>query len=503
MPETIAETDPGSSPSTIAAIDLGSNSFHLLVARSEHGELRPIEMRGEKVQLASDMVNGHLNTDAMSRGLSTLAQYRQALDTLQPDVVRVVATNALRAAKNARQFAAPAEAVIGYPIEIISGREEARLVYLGVAHTLADDDLSRLVIDIGGGSTEFIIGERFESRVTESLHMGCVSYRDRFFKKGVLNKKNFDAAYKAACVEVLNIARQYKEVGWVDAVGSSGTMRAVEQVIAAEGLGEFSRDNIKALKKKVLSYSTLDELGDLAGMKESRITVFASGLAIICAIVDTLGIDVLKTSTGALREGVAYDLLGRLQHEDVRERSVNALMMRYGVDDANASRLADLVRILGGQAQKNWALSDEDLTQLGWAARLHELGMSISHTQFHKHGQYLIEASDLPGFSTMEQKELAVLVRSHRQKFPVSALQNFPKKSRGRLCRLSVLLRLANILKYIPLDEELSAIRLKVKDDMVRLDSPVGWIKRHPLTEIMLADEVGYLAKAGYSLVYK
>ena len=408
----------------LAAIDLGSNSFHMVVARVEHGEARPVEKLADNVQLAAGLEDGYLDDHSIARGLECLARFRQALEMLKPDAVRVIGTNSLRVAKNARRFRHGAEAILGHPLEIISGREEARLVYLGVAHTLANDS-SRLVVDIGGGSTEFIIGERFEARLLESLHMGCVSYGERYFPGGKITAKGFEQAYLSAYAEVLNIRRDFRNVGWQDAVGSSGTLRAIESVIVANGWAEtgISRENLARLRDLVSRHKSVDALSRIAGLSERRRSVFPSGVAITLAFFEALDIDGMRTSAGALREGIIYDTIGRLRHEDVRERSVGALMQRYGVDPQNAAKVEETARYLFEGVRDSWALGEDDLEHLVWGCRLHEIGLAISHSGFHKHGQYLVENSDLPGFSKTEQIELALLVRAHRQKFPVDMIE--------------------------------------------------------------------------------
>ncbi|MAT52676.1 MAG: exopolyphosphatase [Porticoccaceae bacterium] len=485
----------------VAAIDLGSNSFHMMVARIEHGEMRPVERLAEPVQLASGMRNGALCDDAIARGLECLARFRQALDTLKPGRVRIVGTNALRVARNGRHFRTVAEKVVGHPVEVISGREEARLVYLGVAHTLADDD-ARLVVDIGGGSTEFIIGERFEPRLMESLHMGCVSYGDRFFGDGKITDKAFEQAYLAAYREVLNIRTAYKRHGWSNVVGSSGTLRSLESVIRAQGWSEagITGDNLKKLRKQLGKYRSVKELCALAGLSDRRRNVFASGLAISCAFFDALGIEHMSTSSGALREGLIYDLMGRHSHEDVRERSVTAMMQRYGVDEAAARQVEETARYLFVCARESWGLADEDQDLLVWAARLHEVGLAIAHSQFHKHGQYLVERSDLPGFSTTEQIEIGLLVRGHRQKFPQKEFAFKANGLRETLERLCILLRLAVMFKFvIPVDGSPS-YHLQVAGRGVSLNVPGSWLQEHPLTQFALQSEQAYLARAGYTL---
>ena len=487
---------------TLAAIDLGSNSFHMVVARASHNEMRPIEAFAERVQLALDMEKNYLSLEAIARGLSCLSRFRQALDTLKPDMVRVVGTNALRAAKNSGEFIHPAEVLLGYPVEIISGREEARLVYLGVAHSLADDDSARLVVDIGGGSTELVIGQRFESKLRESLHMGCVTYTDRFFPQGKISKKNFEKAYRAAYKEVLNIRKPYKKHGWENAVGSSGTMRTVEQVICAQGWSKegITATGLKKLRKKLLESKHMDELPELEGLSDRRRHVIVPGVAIICGIFDALGLEHMQTSPGALREGVAYDMLGRLSHEDVRERTVSAMIKRSDVDEQNAEHVEKMAMLLFDAVSGDWGLDQGDKELLSWAARLHEVGLSVAHTQFHKHGQYLIQHSDLPGFSKQEQQALGLLVRSHRQKFPIDDFKSFSERQSQRLKRLSVLIRLAALFKYVTSIEDIPPFVTRVNSGGLTLLFARGWLARNPLTSSALKSELQQLKKIGFVL---
>lgn len=487
---------------TLAAIDLGSNSFHMVIARASHNEMRPIEAFAERVQLASEMEKNNLCLDAIARGLSCLSRFRQALDTLKPDMVRVVGTNALRAAKNSGEFIHPAEVLLGYPVEIISGREEARLVYLGVAHSLADDDSARLVVDIGGGSTEFVIGQRFEPKLRESLHMGCVTYTDRFFPAGKISKKYFEKAYRAAYKEVLNIRKPYKKHGWENAVGSSGTMRTVEQVICAQGWSKegITASGLQKLRKKLLQSKHMDELPELEGLSERRRHVIVPGVAIICGIFDALGLEHMDTSPGALREGVAYDMLGRLSHEDVRERTVSAMIKRSDIDEQNAEQVERMAILLFDAVSRDWGLDQGDKELLSWAARLHEVGLSVAHTQFHKHGQYLIQHSDLPGFSRQEQQALGLLVRSHRQKFPIDDFTPYSERQSQRLKRLSVLIRLAALFKYVTSIEDIPPFITQVNEGGLTLLFARGWLARNPLTSAALKSERQQLKKIDFEL---
>ena len=500
----MSDDDARTEGKLLAAVDLGSNSFHMVIARVEHGEARPIERLAETVQLAAGLSAGYLADDAIARGLACLARFRQALDTLRPDFIRVIGTNTLRVARNANRFRHAAEAIMATPLEVVSGREEARLVYLGVAHTLADD-ASRLVVDIGGGSTEFIIGERFEAHLMESLHMGCVSYSDAFFAGGVISRQAFEEAYLSAYSEVLNIRADFRQRGWRDAVGSSGTLRAIESVIVAQGWAQagITAANLKKLRKLLLKYTAFDDLCKLDGLGERRRNVFASGVAITCAFFDALGIEEMRTSTGALREGIVYDTIGRLSHEDVRERSVRALMQRCGVDEHNAARVEESARSLFDSVRGTWQLGSHDGDLLAWACRLHEVGLTISHSAFHKHGQYLVENSDLPGFSKAEQVELGLLVRGHRQKFPMEEI-NSRCNGRGRvIARLCLILRLAVLLKYVRTVEESDDVQLCVDGDAMSITFPLGWLQGHPLTRHALERERSLLARKGITLNLK
>ncbi len=487
----------------IAAIDLGSNSFHMIVARQDYEELRPLERLGEKVKLAAGLGPKQLLDDAaMARGWACLKRFADYIEGMAPESVRVVATDALRRAKNREQFTKRAEAILGVPVEVIAGREEARLIYLGVAHTCSDDAASRLVVDIGGGSTEFIIGERFEPRLLESLHMGCVSYSRRFFPEGEFTGKSFRAAYYSARRELLPIQQAYRDYGWTDAVGSSGTVKAVQLVLDALAMGEagITVEGMRELKRRVLRAGSVDAL-DLPGLKEDRRPTFAAGLAILMAVFDALKVKTMQFSTGALREGLLYDLVGRAQHEDVRERTVNAMMQRYHVDAFHARRVERDCMRLFDMAAFSWGLDDqEDAQLLRWAVRLHEIGLDISHVQFHKHGAYLLTHSDMLGFSRQQQSELADLVRSHRRAY-TKAQFRIPEAERDeRLLRLCILLRLAIVFNHARKDLHWPNYLLQVGHRHLKLQLGELWLKAHPLTEADLKAEALAMAKIGYRL---
>ncbi|MDH4042062.1 MAG: Ppx/GppA family phosphatase, partial [Gammaproteobacteria bacterium] len=393
---TEASTDTLPDGSLLAAIDLGSNSFHLIIARIEHGEMRPIEALAEKVQLGAGLDDDLLSQEAIDRGLDCLGRFAQLLGSVEPERVRVVGTNALRVARNRHAFTLPARRILGTRVDVIYGREEARLVYLGVAHTLADDVASRLVIDIGGGSTELIIGQRFEPQRLESLQMGCVSYGKNCFPGGKINRDNYRHAYDQARLLLAPIRHEYHARNWQDCVGSSGTLRAIDALLTQHGWCEsgIDRAGLRRLEEKLLEFRAMDDI-ELEGLAEQRRNVILPGVAIISALFDVLGIEHMRTSSGALREGVIYDLMGRLSHEDVRERTINALMQRYSVDTDTANIVERRARVFFTTTRQAWQLGTPDWELLRWTAHTHEIGLAIAHKHFNRHSAYVLRNADL------------------------------------------------------------------------------------------------------------
>ncbi len=485
----------------LAAIDLGSNSFHLIVARVEHDEVRPVETLAEKVQLGAGLKDGVLNKAAIRRGIDCLSRFKQVLDSVSPYRTRIVGTNALRQARNRRDFTNAAEALLGVPIEVIYGREEARLVYLGVAHTLADDEHSRLVVDIGGGSTEFIVGQRFEPQKLESLQMGCVSYTRQFFKRGGITTKRYRRAYDAARLEVSHIRHRFSSSQWEDCVGSSGTLQAIEAIIQHFNWSEggITRSGLACLERALLQFGHIDDI-QIEGLSDTRRNVILAGTAITAGIFDELGITLMRASRGALREGVIYDLLGRLSHEDVRERTIKALMQRYSADAQIAEIVEERADNLFQAVAGTWELEAADRDLLRWAARTHEIGMAISHKHYNRHGAYLLRNADLPGFSQDEQETLALLVWCHRRKLPLADLENMPESDRRRATRLVAILRLACAFKYVEQVEELPLVKVTAKARSLKLIFPGDWLTQHPLTSYELREEKAQLRKLGLRL---
>lgn len=488
---------------TIAAVDLGSNSFHMIVTQIREGELHVLDHLREMVRLSSGLdTRGQLSVAAQKRALACLARFGQRLRSLPRGAVRAVGTHTLRQAKNARAFLLTARKALGHPIDVIGGHEEARLIFVGASHGLPPIQGRRLVIDIGGGSTECMLGTGFEATHMESLEIGCVSLTRRFFANGAIAKRNFARAEIAAALEFQNVAPAFRALGWEAAAGASGTVNAVAQILRANGWssGDITRAGLTELRTALIAARRASRL-KLAGLRPERADILAGGAAILMAAFDGLGLNALRPAVGALREGLLYDLLGRIRHEDVRDRTVNALCVRYQVDLDHARRVEGTAQSLLANVAARWDLAtDEAKSMLGWAARLHEIGLTIAHSQYHKHGAYLVENSDMAGFSREEQQFLAVLVRGHRRKWPQAALDALPKGLATRAARLVLLLRLAVLLNRSRSPQLLPPLQLKASEASLRLALPRDYLASHPLTAADLGEEVGFLKEAGWRL---
>lgn len=525
---------PSGAAEPYAALDLGSNSFHLLVAEyrappgasaraasAASGRLQVVDRHREAVRLAEGLdASNAITAAASNRALECLGRIGQRIRHLPPTRVRVVGTNALRRARNGEAFIAEAERALGHRVEVVSGREEARLIYLGVSHSLeaAEAGESRLVVDIGGGSTELILGARFEPRLMESLYMGCVSLSATFFADGRVTAARFAEAENVARQELEPVERSYRDRGWNTAIGASGTLIALRDAIAERsGQQRITVAGIAALKRDFIAAGAVDALA-LNAVDAERAPVFPGGLAIAAALFDALRIDAMTVSTGALREGLLHDLLGRVNAVDIRETTVADLMRRYHVDAAHAERVAATAAML--LEQTRWSAPDgvgDVLSAAGagrpasppasgarllrWGALLHEIGLDIAHSQYHKHGGYLLDNMDLPGFSRSEQHDLATLVRVHRRKFRVT-----PLGTSAGLAALCVLLRLAVVLhrgrSTLPLPR-ISARWAPAPGGgrgELALTFPAEWLAANPLTQLDLRQEAGYLASAGITL---
>ena len=490
--------------STVAAVDLGSNSFRLQVARVEDDQLYPLDSLKDTVRLAAGLTaDKTLAQDAADRALSCLSRFGERLRGLPRDAVRAVGTNTFRVARNV-DFLQQAEAALGFPIEIIAGREEARLIYLGVAHSLPASTDRRLVVDIGGGSTEFIIGTGLKPQQMESLYMGCVSFSQRFFPDGKVGKNAMQRAELAARIETQVIASEFHCYQWQQAVGSSGTAKALAEILQMNGFSEHGITPAGLAKLRAAMVKAGDcSLLQLAGLRPDRVPVLAGGFAIMAAIFDELGIDRMSVADGALREGVLYDLLGRFHHHDMREATVRQFMRRYHVDPVQAGRVSllstDLLRQLAESDSDRSPLGIEPetaLLQLSWAARLHEIGLSIAHSGFHKHSAYIIENADMPGFSRKEQTQLALLVLAQRGSLGKVA----PKVAGNEVWALIMALRLAVLLYRSRRDFGLPEIQLRWNRTGFDLALNKDWLAQNPLTKTALEAEAREWKNTGLKL---
>jgi exopolyphosphatase / guanosine-5'-triphosphate,3'-diphosphate pyrophosphatase len=487
----------------IAAVDLGSNSFRLQVGRVVGNQIYPQDSLKEAVRLAAGLTAERtLDGPSQLRALAALARFGERLRGFPADAVRVVATNTLRVAKNAPQFLPEAEAALGFPIEVIAGREEARLIYLGVAHSLANPQTQQLVVDIGGGSTELIIGRHFKPLQLESLYMGCVSYSLRYFPGGRIDKKGMKEAELAARKELQTIVQAYRATGWEEAVGSSGTAKALVDLLELNGLsdGGITGDGLDKLRSLLVRAGDVGRL-NLQGLRADRIPVLSGGVAIMSAVFKEFGIERMVFSEGALRLGVLYDLLGRYHHDDLREATVGHFMRRYEVDPRQAERVARTAFALLGQLMPEVAADPDhaDAQTLLWAARLHEIGVSLAHSSYHKHSAYILGNADMPGFSRRDQARLARLVLAHRGKLE----RVLPAMIEVRDWLLIFALRIAALLHRARDDGGQLPVRASLLPRGFQLRIDAGWLNESPLTASILEEEVRQWAGIGIELQVK
>jgi exopolyphosphatase/guanosine-5'-triphosphate,3'-diphosphate pyrophosphatase len=485
-----------------AAIDLGSNSFHLVVARQEQHALTVIDRERDMVRLSAGLDKQNLLTRlASERALSCLARFGERLRGLKPDNVRVVGTNALRKAKNSRQFIARAEKALGFSIEIISGVEEARLVYLGALQTLQGDRGRRMVIDIGGGSTEIIVGDKSDAIFLESFYMGCVSSSERFFKQGVYNKKRMRRAILRAQLELEPQIATLKSLSAQDVIGTSGTARAINNVLRENNWSEtgITRAGLERLVDAIIKAGKVKKL-KISGLSEERRPVFAGGVAVMTAIFNALDLDFMRVSEGSLREGVLQDLVGRESSADRRAITVLELMKRHHIDLEQGQRVRETTLALFNQIKQQDLLKRERRL-LAWAAQLYEIGLMIAHSQYHLHGGYVLQNMDLPGFSRQEQGALSIMVRLHRRKYRPELIEDSVYVRSDALSIMTRLLRIAVLLNRGRQPVAMPVLQLSLESPRIMvLGIPSDWLKNHPLTAADLDQEVDLLQAVDHDL---
>jgi len=474
----------------------------MVVARIENGHIHILDNLKEMVRLGAGLdENGRLSQESRSRALLCLERFGERVHSFPQGSVAAVGTKTLRQAKNSRLFLQNASEILGHPIAVIGGKEEARLIYLGVSHSLVAEDGKRFVMDIGGGSTELIIGEDFEPQHLRSLNMGCVSMSREFFRSKKLSRKSWKKASIAAHLKLRPVRRYFQKVDWSSATGASGTIKAVGKVVNGLGLESYtiSLDSLYGIRDRMIEAEHLDNLS-LPGLKSDRKPVFAGGLAILIATFEALKIQTIQVSEGALREGLLYERLGRIQSEDTRLKTISSVQQRFQISQKHARRVSLTAHRLLASCEETWHLRLEDAELLHWASSLHELGLAVSLSGYQKHGAYLLDHADLPGFSFEEQDLMSVLVRCHRKKISKKLFSNLPEKNQQTALRLVVLLRLATLLHRSRKEETAVIEETLANENGLTLQFAKNELIRHPLQLASLEQEAQYLQSVDFEL---
>lgn len=470
----------------LAAVDLGSNSFRLEIGRYGHGHIQRVDYLKETVRLGGGLdAERHLSPAAMQRGWDCLARFAERLAGFAHAQVRAVATQTLREARNSAAFIERGSALLGYPIDVVSGPEEARLIYQGVSRLLPPSDERRLVVDIGGRSTELILGRQYQAHEMVSLRMGSVAWSARFFAEGQLSAQAFEDAQTAAKAQIDEVLAVFSPGQWDVAYGSSGTVGAVGDILAQCGrtAGRITRADLLWLEQQLLRAGHVGRV-QLAGLKEDRRPVIGGGLSVLRALFDALDIEDMQVAQGALRQGVLYDLLARETVEtDLRSAAVTGLLQRFGADAAQAQRVA---RVAGALFAQAGAPGGEQAQRvLGWTAQLHEIGVRIAHSGYHRHGAYILENTDTPGFAQPELLYLAQLVRAHRGKLRKLELD----WSNTAFVLQLACLRLAVALCHARCSPDLAGLSLQHKGERLQLCTRGGWADAYPQSAHLLREE--------------
>ncbi len=483
----------------LAVVDLGSNSFRLEIGRADGNHVEPLGYWKETVRLARGLGDdGRLSKKAIDAACECLARMNERLRGVQSEQVRAVGTQTLREARNVNEFLLEAQAALGHPIEVISGREEARLIFEGCMHSLPPSPKRRLVVDIGGASTEVIVGRNFTAEAAESFKIGCVNTTLRFFGSGAIDRNSFKRAVVACSAELEEAIAQFSRSNWEEAYGTSGTVGAVAALLRAQGWsdGVITSEGLSRMRQSLLDAGEIKRLR-FAGIKPERQEVIAGGVAVLIAAFETLGITELRPGRGGLRMGLIYDLLGRREQRDMRDATVERLQSRFGVDRVQARQVGQLALALHQALEPR---ADEEMAKrLAWAAALHEIGFAISHNDHHKHGAYLVQHGDLAGFSTTDQERIATLILSQRGnlKKVIEALTD-----EQRVAKI-VALRLAVLLCHARREVQLPRWTLRTGKTWVEFGLDAGWLARHPLTQYLLDEEAAQWNKVGIRLVVK
>ncbi|MBD1388011.1 guanosine-5'-triphosphate,3'-diphosphate pyrophosphatase [Neiella sp. HB171785] len=482
-----------------AAIDLGSNSFHMLVVRQVAGTIQTIAKIKRKVRLAAGLDdNLTLSAEAMERGFDCLQLFAERLQFIPSSNVRIVATATIRLATNGAQFITQAEHITGNRIDVISGEQEAHFVYQGAAYTSAGSD-QRLVIDIGGASTELIIGQGADIHQAVSLDMGCVRFTEEYFADGLFNQLSFTAAVNEAKRIVAPLVANYQQIGWQQALGASGTLRAIQEVLLANGYDDvITLEVLHQLQQRVVSAGKLSLL-TIDGLKEERKPVFAGGLAILTGLFEALAIHDLRISGGALREGLVYGMLNVTAGDDVRQRTLSNLADKYHLDTQHGEQCRQAAMALCAQFEPHWPITEDGKAMLACAAQLHEIGFTIGFVNGHRHGAYILSHTNQPGFSTSQQTLIATLLGASKGDLSADSLQHLQGYDNEQVIALVRILRWAMILTSHRSNHLLLPLQIHCDGHEVHWQMPADWQKKHPLTAVNLAEESHFQTEAGFT----
>lgn len=491
-----------------AAIDLGSNSFHMIIAREVHGKMQIIDKHKEMVRLRLGLdAQGNLHAEAFDRGIACLERFGQLLKGIPASKIRAVGTNTLRNAKNSVQFLKAAKKALGgVPVNIIAGQEEARLIYLGVSHGLPQIEERRLVMDIGGGSTEYIIGKHFSNEHLTSTEMGCVSISQKFFEDEKVDEKNLDKAVKG-CQHILRPHTQkLSKLGWDVALGASGSIKSIGAILEENNWSEngITAQGMQQLAQKLIEAGEVSA-AKIKGLKEERQPVLLGGLAILIATFKELNIDTMQVSNNALREGLIFDTLGRLNAEDARETSITSLQKWMKVDKIQAKCIADTALCLYKQTHNIWQLHNEDFDLkklLTWAAKVHEVGFALSYKRYRHHSAYIVENADMAGFSQQEQFILSIMMLNHRGKFHLNPFKELDDEFALQIQRLCILLRLAVRIHRGRENDDITPEIIIEKEHKIKLIFAPQWLENHPLTQLDLTSEANNLSPLDIELTF-
>lgn len=484
-----------------AAVDLGSNSFHMVVVRVSAGSVQIIGKVKQKVRLAAGLDdNMMLDEISMERGWKCLETFAERLQDIPVGNIKVVATATLRLAQNAEVFILKAQKILNHQLQVISGEEEARQIYLGVAYTSANQGNS-LVIDIGGASTEIIIGNDMQPINLVSLEMGCVTFMERYFVAGRLTKAHFNSAIEAAKDKLQPVVKDFVCFDWQQCLGASGTPQAITEILVTQEISDAIRlDYLRNLMEQCIDCSHIDSL-QIEGLTESRRAIFPSGLSILIALFEKLNITEMQISGGALREGLIYGMLENTQQTDRRQVTLAETIEKYHIEAEQAERVRLVAESFYSQycAQSNICNFDAKAV-LDASATLHEIGLHIEYKQYHKHGAYILSYMPLLGYSQLQTQSIRDLVSSHRQDINPNLFDHYHAELKPLMDALSRILRLSCLLSVRRKNDVLPDISLKIEDENWTLQFPVGWLKAHPLIDAELANEKWLQHKVGWSL---